>query len=118
MDDTIIFGLIDSFHPLPVMKMTTGVEANNAIHLSRRHVNAACHEFSLRPGDGKRSIVVPAFVPQISLQFSQDPIRPVRAVHFIPGCLEQEIPQQRPKECAGVEQDRKNSRRPDDTGKE
>jgi hypothetical protein len=41
MDDTIVFELIESFHHLPLMTVIAEVEANNAIHLSRRRINAA-----------------------------------------------------------------------------
>ncbi len=46
--------------------------------------------------------IIPAYPPQISLQFRQNPIRPVRAIHLVPSSLKQDIPQERPEECAGV----------------
>jgi hypothetical protein len=41
MDDTLVFELIESFHCLPIMTVIAEVEANNAIHLNHRRVNAA-----------------------------------------------------------------------------
>jgi hypothetical protein len=48
------------------------------------------------------SPVVPAPQPQISLQFRQNPIRPVRAVHPVPSGFKQDIPKDGPEECACV----------------
>jgi len=48
------------------------------------------------------SAVIPAFPPQISFQFRQNPFLPVRPIHPIPSGLKQNVAQEGPEECACV----------------
>jgi len=77
--------------------------AGQTMFESRRNINHGLRErVSQFLSQMVDSSVIPTFSPQISLQFRQNSIRPVRAVHPIPSCLKQDIPQERPEQCASV----------------